>query len=274
MTSPPDASRSDSASRLAEYRNAVRNHEPAVNTLAGLRSARRAYVVMVLASSALAALLAYSVVVALWNTQPTFTRYFGLTATLVVAAIAGRLTYKNRPKLTDADLDVRNAAYDKQTAAALLPLDSPEALRIYRESTLDLVDSFRIRATRNRRIHNSIQAIIIVASILASTSTALTGEFDSLRWIATGLSATVGIAAGLTAYFKFRERGQGLQTTADDIDKHYTAAQFRLDDFASDKTEEERLLRFARYVEKLKEEQRKRELQLEQSPERTEERGG
>ncbi len=164
------------------------------------------------------------------------------------------LVVKNRPSVTKYDLEVRNLAYDKQTQAAQLPLDSPAALRIYREGSLDSISHFRTRATRNRRLNNVIQGTIIVASALASTSMGMSGEFSYLRWVGTGLGAIVTVCAGLSAYFKFRERGHGLQTTADEIDRHYTAAQFRLDDFSNDATEEQRLERFARYTEKLKEE--------------------
>jgi hypothetical protein len=93
------------------------------------------------------------------------------------------------------------------------------------------------------------------------------------------LSALVGISAGVTRYFKFRERGYNQQSTADDIEKHYNASQFMLDEYAGRDpdhplSEDERLRKFARFVERLKEEQRKRELQLKQSISIREERSG
>ncbi|MGW1678562.1 DUF4231 domain-containing protein [Saccharopolyspora sp. NPDC002376] len=260
---------------LHNYREKVKEYELASNQLSRHKSSQRAYWGMVIASSLLALLLGYSVVIGLWREQPVITQYVSLFAVLFLMALGFWLAWRNSPEITDKTLTVRNLAHDKQTLAARLPLDSPETLRIYRESALDWIDHYRQRASRNRRINNSFQGIIIVASALASTFTAISGagEFSTLQLIATALSATVTISAGLTAYFKFRERGQGLQTTADEIEKHYTAAQFKLDDFADDATEEERLERFARYTERLKEEQRKRELQLEQSPQKGEERG-
>lgn len=111
--------------------------------------------------------------------------------------------------------------------------------------------------------------------------TALIGELPDIRWYATAITALVSISAGLTGYFKFRERGYNEQSTADDIERHYNAVQFRIGEYGavdgvndqnSEEAEMVRLRKFAENVEKIKEEQRKRELQLEQSPGATEER--
>ncbi|MFI0465319.1 DUF4231 domain-containing protein [Saccharopolyspora sp. 5N102] len=124
---------------------------------------------------------------------------------------------------------------------------------------------------RTRRVHNFFQVIVITGSIVSSTLAAMNeGSSLALRISASALSALVGISAGITGYFKFRERGYNQQSTADDIEKHYNASQFMLDDYAGTDPrnpldEQDRLRMFARYVERLKEEQRKRELQLEQS---------
>jgi hypothetical protein len=94
-----------------------------------------------------------------------------------------------------------------------------------------------------------------------------------LSWAATILTALVSITAGLSAYFKFRERSYNLQSTADEIEKNYNAAQFQLDDYERFGDDElGKLRRFAQNVERLREEQRKRELQLEQSPGQSDER--
>lgn len=105
------------------------------------------------------------------------------------------------------------------------------------------------------------------------------GGSTALRLGTALLSGFVGISAGVTGYFKFRERGYNLQSTADEIEKHYNASQFMLDEYAgsdpnSPLSEDDRLRIFARFVERLKEEQRKRELQLEQSSSASEEHAG
>ncbi|GAA4838742.1 DUF4231 domain-containing protein [Saccharopolyspora rosea] len=257
---------------LHGYREKVKEYELASNRLTRLRASQRAYWGMVIGGAVLALLLGYSVIVGLWQQKPLITQYVGLLVVVFLMALGGWLAWRNSPDIIEQNTTVRNLAHDKQTLAAKLPLDTPEGLRIYRESALDWIAHYRKRATRNRRINNAFQGIIIVASAVASTTTAITGEFPPMRWVATALSAIVTISAGLTAYFKFRERGHGLQTTADEIEKHYTAAQFKLDDFQNDADERQRLERFARYTERLKEEQRKRELQLEQSPEKAQDR--
>ncbi|HSV65214.1 MAG TPA: DUF4231 domain-containing protein [Mycobacteriales bacterium] len=189
------------------------------------------------------------------------------------AVVAAAVLIRTRPQLVDINHRARELLHEKQKLASRLELESVESLRIYREASLDLVEQYRRRATINRRIHNIFQGIIIVLSIVVSTLTALSGELPNARWFATVFSALVGISAGLTGYFKFRERGFNLQSTADDIERNYNAAEFRLDDYSEDEAEMDRLRRFAQIVERIKEEQRKRELQLEQSPGPKEERG-
>ncbi|MCG5439243.1 DUF4231 domain-containing protein [Micromonospora foliorum] len=213
------------------------------------------------------------------------TRYVGLIALLVLCIAAGNLAIRNRRRIVEIDVEVRNLNHDRQSAAAGMPTDSLESLRIYREASQDIVTQFRGRATRNLRAHNTVQAIIIIGSISASTTTALMAGEHPLSWVSTGLTAFISITAGLAAYFKFRERGYNLQSTADEIEKHYNATQFRLGEYgagdaeagdpksdAGTEAEAARLRRFAENVERLRDEQRKRELQLEQSPGQREER--
>ncbi|WP_157552393.1 DUF4231 domain-containing protein [Micromonospora sp. NRRL B-16802] len=261
------------------YREIGKNYELAAGRLRSARSAQLIYWVILISSIALIGLLAYSVIVGLWQEKPVATRYVGLVALLALCIGIGILALKNRRQIIEFDLEVRNLNHDKQTAATRVPSNSIESLRIYREASQDIVTHFRTRASRNLRAHNSIQAIIIIGSITASTTTAVMADAHPLSWVSTGLTAFISITAGLAAYFKFRERGYNLQSTADEIEKHYNATQFRLHEYAVSKdgaddaaAEAERLRLFAANVERLREEQRKRELQLEQSPGQKEER--
>jgi hypothetical protein len=255
------------------HRDAAKDLDHSLDRLRSARTYRRFYFIWLFCSILLISLLAYSTVIALWRDQPTMTRYVGLIAVLVSAVAAATVLIRTRPQLVDLNFNTRELLHKKQKLASRLELESVESLRIYREASLDLVEQYRRRATANRRVHNIFQGIIIVLSIVVSTLTALSGEIPDARWFATVLSALVGISAGLTGYFKFRERGFNLQSTADDIEKHYNAVQFRLDEYARDADEIDRLRQFAQYVEHIKEEQRKRELQLEQSPGPKEDRG-
>ncbi|MFE7317452.1 DUF4231 domain-containing protein [Streptomyces sp. NPDC057555] len=261
-----------------EYREKVKAFDQLEDDLRAARTFQRIFLLTMVGAIALAFLLGYTVIVGLWKEQPTFTRYAGLVIVLALWVAAGWALWKNRKKIVVANATLRNASLDRQTAAAKLPLDSPSGLRIYREASLDLIDQYRKGAARNRRVHNFFQIIIITGSIVTSTLTAMNeGENLVLKISTSGLSALVGISAGVTGYFKFRERGYNLQSTADEIEKHYNASQFMLDDYAGPDPsqplpEQERLRTFARFVERLKEEQRKRELQLEQQSSAREER--
>ncbi|MFI1255114.1 DUF4231 domain-containing protein [Streptomyces netropsis] len=257
-----------------DYREKSRSFDHALENLKATRFHRRMYYLTAVGSMALTGLLGYTVVVGLWEEKPTFTRWAGLVIVVALWVGAGVMLIRNRKTKVDVTSEVRKKLAEKQNAAAALPLDSEAALRIYRESTLELMDTYRVRATRNRRVNNALQALIIAGSIVASTLIAMDNSITPLSLAATILSATVGVSAGLSGYFKFRERGFNLQSTADELEKHYTAVQFHLDEYESvdpsltpEEGEKERLRRFARLVEKIKEEQRKRELQLEQSPE-------
>ncbi|MFI7219140.1 DUF4231 domain-containing protein [Micromonospora maritima] len=264
----------NSSTAQEEYRRIGKDYELAVDQLKAARSAQFAYWIVLISGFTLAALLAYSVVIGLWREEPVTTRYVGLIALLILCITVGVLVVKNRRKIIEFDVGVRNLGHDRQSAATRIPSSSIESLRLYREASQDIVVQFRTRATRNLRAHNTVQAIIIIGSVTASTTTAVMAGEHPLSWISTGLTAFISITAGLAAYFKFRERGYNLQSTADEIEKHYNATQFRLNEYSKggDEAEADRLRMFAENVERLRDEQRKRELQLEQSPGQREER--
>lgn len=138
----------------------------------------------------------------------------------------------------------------------------------YRTETWEYVDESRRRASHNRRIHNSFQAIIILGSILVTSLTSAIASASPLNWITVGISISVTASAGLSSYFKFRERGFNLQQTANAVEKEGNSFELRIRDYAEDLDDDEAMRLFAERVEELKEEQRNRELQLEQSPER------
>jgi hypothetical protein len=84
--------------------------------------------------------------------------------------------------------------------------------------------------------------------------------------VAVILSITVGTSAGFIGYFKFRERAMNLRQTADAIEHEYNAAELGIRRYKN-LSDEERLTLLAEEVEWLREEQSKREQQLEQPPE-------
>lgn len=266
--------------RLQEqYRQRVRSFDEIEDDLKTSKTFQRIFLLCLVGAIVLAFLLGYTVIVGLWESKPEFTRWASLVIVLGLWLSLAWGMWKNRKRIVAQAGNLRNALQDRQTAAARLPLDSPSGLRIYREASLDLIAQYRKSAGRNRRIHNLFQLVIISGSIVTSTLTAMNQGSNKALGIGTStLSALVGISAGVTGYFKFRERGYNLQSSADEIEKHYNASQFMLDDYAAQNgrhlPEADRLRLFARHVERLKEEQRKRELQLEQSSSNREDRAG
>ncbi|MFD9173325.1 DUF4231 domain-containing protein [Streptomyces diastaticus] len=210
-------------------------------------------------------MLGYTAIVGLWKANGGVTRWLTLIIFNILWIACACWLYKNHKALTKKTTAFREALQERQTAAAGLPLDTTSGLRVYREASLDAIASYRAQASRNRRVHNSFQLLIITGSIVVSTLTAMNEGSNAALSIATSsLSALVGISAGVTGYFKFRERGTTSQSTADDIEKNYNASEFQLGDYEG-LEETSRLILYAGTVEKIKEEQRKREIQLEQS---------
>ncbi|GAB1339783.1 hypothetical protein ACE1SV_63730 [Streptomyces sp. E-15] len=220
---------------------------------------------ILLGSLTLTVTLGYTVIIGLWKANDGVTRWLTLIIFNVLWIACACWLYKNHKILAEKTNAFRDALQARQTAAAQLPLDTTSGLRVYREASLDVISSYRVQASRNRRVHNSFQLLIITGSIVVSTLTAMNEGSNAALSIATSsLSALVGISAGVTGYFKFRERGTTSQSTADDIEKNYNASGFQLGDYAG-LEETPRLILYAGTVEKIKEEQRKREIQLEQS---------
>ncbi|MFD0072428.1 DUF4231 domain-containing protein [Streptomyces sp. NPDC127166] len=148
---------------------------------------------------------------------------------------------------------------EPQTAAS-------QPFQEYYRSIPDLRDEYRKSAERYRGRHNLFQLTVIIGSILTSVSTTAAAEQGIWSWIAVGLSALVSISAGVIAYFKFRERSLNLQQTADSIDQEMQAYSLRIRRYRN-LAPEEASSTFAEELERIREEQRKKELQLEQPPE-------
>ncbi|MYU10536.1 DUF4231 domain-containing protein [Streptomyces sp. SID8361] len=225
---------------------------------------------ILLGSLTLTGILGYTVIVGLWKANDGVTRWLSLIIVNLLWVACACWLYRNHNSLAKKTSEYRDALQKRQTAAAQLPLDTTSGLRVYREASLDVIAAYRAQASRNRRVHNSFQLVIITGSIVVSTLTAMNeGSNAALSIVTSSLSALVGISAGVTGYFKFRERGTTSQSTADDIEKNYNASGFQLGDYAA-MEETPRLIHYAGTVERIKEEQRKREIQLEQSTSRDE----
>ncbi|MEW2165154.1 DUF4231 domain-containing protein [Streptomyces sp. NPDC007084] len=136
----------------------------------------------------------------------------------------------------------------------------------YREDVPVIRDDYRRSAERYRNRHNWFQLTVIVGSILTSVCTTASAEQGVWSLLAVVLSALVSISAGIISYFKFRERSLNLQQTADAIDLEIQAYKLGIRRYKK-LAPDEAFADFAEEVERIREEQRKKELQLEQPPE-------
>ncbi|MEU3883071.1 DUF4231 domain-containing protein [Streptomyces californicus] len=253
-----------------EYRKKFAEFSLKEAELKAAKALQRIGWLILLGSLTLTVILGYTVFVGLWKSNDGITRWISLAIVNILWIACSYWLFSNHKSLAAKASAFRDALQHRQTAAAELPLDTTSGLRVYREASLDVIASYRAQASRNRRVHNVFQLLIITGSIVVSTLTAMNeGSNTVLSIFTSSLSALVGISAGVTGYFKFRERGTTSQSTADDIEKNYNASGFQLGEYAG-LEESPRLVQYAATVERIKEEQRKREIQLEQSTSRDE----
>ncbi|HYT40818.1 MAG TPA: DUF4231 domain-containing protein [Methylomirabilota bacterium] len=139
-------------------------------------------------------------------------------------------------------------------------------LESYKENVLATISGYRRKSNYYRFIANILQIFIIVGSVLVTSATSALGFGfgDAFKWIAPAISILVAISAGLTGYFKFRERSFNLQQTADAIEQEYNAVELGIGIYKGKQPNDLEI--FAERVQFMKEEQNKRQQQLEQPP--------
>lgn len=153
---------------------------------------------------------------------------------------------------------------EEERIKSLTPLEK------YKEEIPATIENFRRESNNYRDKANFFQILVIAGSVLTTSFSSAVGFglANALKWIAPAISIVVTIAAGLIAYFKFKERSFSLQQTADAIEQEYVAIELGIGNYRDkDKQPQEALQRFAERVELLKDEQKKRQQQLEQPPE-------
>lgn len=156
-----------------------------------------------------------------------------------------------------------------QRKAEVERIKSRTPLEKYKEEIPETIQNFRTESNSYRSKANFYQILIIAGSVLttSASSAVVFGVNGIWRLIAPAISIVVTISAGLTAYFKFREKSFNLQQTADTIEQEYVAIELGIGNYRDkDKQPQEALQRFAERVEFMKDEQKKRQQQLEQPP--------
>ncbi|ONK12870.1 hypothetical protein STBA_36250 [Streptomyces sp. MP131-18] len=169
--------------------------------------------------------------------------------------------------------------YEKTARELKIELEAAEELRLldaarlglpvtdrqysYKDSIPVELEGLRKDGRKYRRKHNIAQSVIIVGSLSGTAVAALADTPTPIKYWAMGITFSVGVAAGFTGYYKWRERAFYLQQTADDIEHHITAFELGISPY-DDSDESTRLAKLAKEVEFLRVEQRKREQQLDQ----------
>lgn len=135
----------------------------------------------------------------------------------------------------------------------------------YLQHVPELITSYRRKADRFRHWFTGSQLLIIVlSSLITSVSGGWLDPFIHLPWLTPLLGLLISILTGITLHFRFREKSYNLQQTADAIDSEYNAHGLAIRSYRNRNTEDA-LLELAERIEALREEQQKRQQQLEQS---------
>jgi hypothetical protein len=168
--------------------------------------------------------------------------------------------------VSELQLDLTLLQERKRIRAAELQLSSRYRRSGYKEEISYTLDSFRHESARYRRIHNYLQSIVIIGSLATTAFAGVAVDTGVFRWAAATSSFAVGVSAGFTGYYKFRERSFYLQQTADSIEQEWTAFELSIGRYS--KLDDAKALgEFVEEIERLKAEQRKREQNLDQPSE-------
>jgi hypothetical protein len=142
---------------------------------------------------------------------------------------------------------------------------------LYRENIHEVIDEYAALSRRYRRRHNSLHALITIGSASIAAVAALDPGLNWQKKVIIGISFVVTCASGFSGYYKFRERSYFLQQSADAIEEELNAALLGVGEYSdfSPHQHEELLARFAQRVESLRNEQRRRQQQLDQPAEQS-----
>ncbi|MER5868044.1 DUF4231 domain-containing protein [Kitasatospora sp. NPDC002040] len=199
----------------------------------------------------------------------TVYRTDGIAAVLVVAGlVVAWVAYSPSGTEDDEDIIANIATVEEilreTEISRAVPLEKRQ--RRYQADASELVRRYQDESRKYRRTHNLLQSTVIIGSLLTTAFAALGDALPGQRWITVGVSLAVGLSAGFTGYFKFRDRSFYLQVTADDIEEEMNAANLGIGSY-SGLTEAQMLSLYTERVEQIRGDQRKRQQQLDQPAE-------
>lgn len=173
---------------------------------------------------------------------------------------------RERASESELELQLARQREERKHLAADAELDEKVRRIAYKDESRDDIDNFRSESAHYRRFNNVFQGILIVGSLAATGSSALTAEVPDIRWATLGLTFVVGISSGFMGYFKYKERGFYLQQTADSIESEWEAYEVGVGRYKRISDKGERLAELVEEIHRLKSEQQKRQQNLEQPP--------
>ncbi|WP_081687547.1 DUF4231 domain-containing protein [Glycomyces tenuis] len=233
-----------------------------------LKTQRTLKLIWLISSIIVAVFLGTSMVIGIWANHSGIFSFIGFIAAAFSTAMAVVNILARQSEIAKQQNELLNLHHERAQLAARNAAQQDESLRIYRINIRTTMDRYRSEASQNRRIGNTLQWFIIIGAVVAASSTSAAAAAISsmtwFKWLAASMSMIVAIASSATGFFKFRERSVAKQQTADSIARESQAMELGIRDYKN-LGEKERLTLFAERVEDIIEEQRKRELQLEES---------
>lgn len=162
-------------------------------------------------------------------------------------------------------LDNQREALRRLSAVVQAPLRERRGL--YREDVAEVVAQYQGESRKYRRVHNFLQALVMVGSTAITTIAAVdaqTWNWQNISVVCLGFCVT--LATAFSGYYKYRERSYFLRQTADAIEEEATALALGVGEYRDFTQEQgdEALAKFTQRVEALRNEQRRREQQLDQ----------
>lgn len=144
-----------------------------------------------------------------------------------------------------------------------------EQLELYKDELLQVIQKYQRKANRHRGAYFALQMIIIACSLFVGSLTSGLTNLISIfgnNWVAPAFSFTVSFLTAMVTLFRPREKGYNLQQTADAIEYEISCANKRIYGYEG-LDERQVFTKLAQEVEKMRNEQQKRQQQLEQASE-------
>jgi hypothetical protein len=206
-----------------------------------------------------------------WGSPAAFVRVdIACGALLLLSGAAALRVGRGQESVTLADLEeaLDTNRDSLRFLSALYHPSVQERRSLYREDVAGVIEQHRNDSRKYRRVHNTLQNLIMIGSasttVVAALDTRNEYTWQNITIVSIGFIVTV--AAAFTGYYKYRERSYFLLQTADAVEEEanaYTLGVGPYKDFGLDE-DHEALKLFTQRVEDHRNEQRRRQQQLDQ----------